>query len=66
METLKNVFRNLPSSMCLYETFLDSSKPNDDDRINIAECLLLRADCPNSTKYGGVCIYYKDFLPLIK
>ena len=52
--------------MCLSETFLDSSIPNDDHRINIAGYSLLRADHPSNTKKGGVCIYYKDVLPLIK
>ena len=66
METLKKVFRNLPSSICFYDTFLDSSKPNDDDRIKIAECSLLRAGYPSSTKNEDVCIHYKDFLPLIE
>ena len=52
--------------VCLSETFLDSSIPNDDHRINIAGYSLLRADHPSNTKKGGFCIYYKDFLPLIK
>ena len=52
--------------VCLSETFLDSSIPNDDHRINIAGYSLLRADHPSNTKKGSVCIYYKDFLPVIK
>ena len=48
---------------CLFETFLDPSIPNDENRINIAGYSMLRADQPNNTKKGGVCIYYKDFLP---
>ena len=52
--------------VCLSETFLDSSIPNDDNRINIAGYSLLRADHPSNTKKGGVCVYYKDFLPLIR
>ena len=52
--------------MCLSETFLDSSIPNVDNRINIAGYSLLRADHPSNTKKGGVCVYYKDFLPLIR
>ena len=27
---------------------------------------MLRADHPSNTKKGSVCIYYKDFLPVIK
>ena len=52
--------------MCLCETFLDSSMPNDDHRINMAGYSFLRAYHPSNTKKGGVCIHYKDFLPLIK
>ena len=52
--------------ICLTETFLDSSIDNDDDRISIPGYNLLRADHPSNTKRGGVCIYYKDHLPIIK
>ena len=52
--------------VCLSETFLDSSIPNDENRINIAGYSLLRADHPSNTKKGGVCLYYKDFLLLIR
>ena len=52
--------------LCVSETFLDSSISNDDNRINIAGYSLLRADHRSNTKKGGVCIYYKNFLPLIK
>ena len=50
----------------LTETFLDSSVENDDDRISIPGYNLLCADHPSNTKRGGVCIYYKDHLPIIK
>ena len=50
----------------LSETFLDSIIPSDDNRINVAGCSLLRADHPSNMKREGVCIYYKDCLPLIK
>ena len=52
--------------VCLSETFLDSSISNDDSRIKIAGYSLLRVDHSSNTKKGGVCICYKDFLPLIK
>ena len=32
----------------------------------LAAYSLVRADHPNNMKKGGVCVYYKDFLPLIK
>ena len=50
----------------LPETFLDSSISNDDNRINIAGNLLIKAGHPSNTKKGGVRIYYKYILPLIK
>ena len=53
-------------TICLTETFLDSSVENDDDRISISGYNLLRADHPNNTKRGGVCIYYKGHLAIIK
>ena len=52
--------------ICLIETFLDSSIDNDDDRIPIPGYNLLRTDHSSNTKRGGVCIYYKDHLPIIK
>ena len=52
--------------ICLTETFLDSLIENDDDRISIPGYNILRTDHPCNGKRGGVCIYYKDLLPIIK
>ena len=52
--------------VCLFETFLDSTIPNDDVNIQINGYSLLRADNPNDIKRGGVCIYFKESLPLIR
>ena len=52
--------------VCLSETFLDSTIPNDDVNIQINGYSLLRADNPNDIKRGGVCIYFKESLPLIR
>ena len=52
--------------ICLSETFLDSSISNDDERINIKSYNLLREDHLNNKKRGGVCMYYKEHLPIIK
>ena len=52
--------------VCLSETFLDSTIPNDDVNIQINGYSLLRADHPNNIKGGGVCIYFKESLPLIR
>ena len=48
--------------MCLSETYLDSSKP--DGLLEIDGYNLVRADHPNNIKRGGVCIYYKESLPV--
>ena len=41
---------------------MDSSTP--DNLIEIEGYKLIRADHPDSIKRGGVCIYYKDSLPV--
>ena len=52
--------------VCLSYIFLDSNISNDGNRINNSRYSLLRTDHASNTKKGGVCIYYKGFLPLIK
>ena len=52
--------------ICFTETFLDSSIENDDNRISIPGCNLLRADHPSNTKKVSACIYYKDHLSIVK
>ena len=46
----------------LSETYLDASVP--DSLLEIDRYNLVRADHPNDTKRGGVCIYYKESLPV--
>ena len=48
--------------ICLSGTYLDSSV--SDSLLKIDEYNLVRADHPNDTKRGGVCIYYKESLPV--
>ena len=52
--------------VCLSEAFLDSTIPDDDVNIQINGYSLLRADHPSNIKRGGVCIYFKESLPLIR
>ena len=52
--------------ICLSETFLNSSIETNDDRISVDGYNLTRADHPSDSKRGGVCIYYKEHIPLIK
>ena len=48
--------------ICLSETYLDSSTP--DNLIEIEGYKVIRADHPDNVKRGGVCIYYKESLPV--
>ena len=48
--------------ICLSETYLDSSI--DDASLEISGYYLLRSDHSFNKKRGGICIYYKNFLPL--
>ena len=50
--------------ICLSETYLDSSTSSGDDNLAISEYNLMCSDHPSNNKRGGVCIYYKNFLPL--
>ena len=50
--------------ICLSETYLDSSIPTNNDNLDIEGHNLLRSDHLSNTKHGGVCIYYKNYLPL--
>ena len=52
--------------ICLSETFLNSSIDSSDTRILIDGYNLIRSDHPSDSKRGGVCIYYKEHIPLIK
>ena len=48
---------------CLSETYLDSTVPVDDDNLVVSGYNLIRSDHPCNTK-RGVCLYYKNYLPL--
>ena len=50
--------------VCIPETYLDSSNAHDDGNLEIAGYNLRRSDHPSNEKRGGVCICYKNFLPL--
>ena len=49
---------------CLTETFLDSSISSEDPRLAIEGYKLFRCDHPSNLRKGGVCLYFKDHLPL--
>ena len=48
--------------ICLSETCLGSTIPQNDENINGYS--LLRVDHPSNSKPVSVCLYYKDYLPL--
>ena len=48
----------------LSEIYLDSTVPLDDDNMVIFGYNLICSDHPSNTKRGGVCLYYKNYLPL--
>ena len=45
-------------------TYLDSCTASDDDNLAILGYNLIRSDHPSNNKRGGICIYYKNVLPL--
>ena len=55
--------------ICLSESYLDSSvfsdnDNNDNDNLYIKDYKLVRADHPGDVKRGGVCVYFKESLPV--
>ena len=48
----------------LSETYLNSETLSNDENLNIPGYNLIRADHLSNTKRGGVCIYFKESLPL--
>ena len=50
--------------ICLSEIYLDSTVLLDDDNLVISGYNLIRSDHPSNTKRGGVCLYYKNYLPI--
>ena len=50
--------------ICLSETYLDSSMPSVQVSLDLEGYKLVCADYPNNVKWGGVCIYYNESLPV--
>ena len=48
----------------LSETFLDSTTEVNDPKINIPGYNLLRCNHPSNLKRAGVCMFYKEYLPI--
>ena len=60
------IIQNNYDIVCLSKRFLNSSIQINADRISIDGYNLIRADHPSDSKRGGVCIYYKEHILLIK
>ena len=50
--------------VCLSETYLNASISNDHGSLEVPDYNLFRTGHPSNTKQGGVCIYYRNSLPL--
>ena len=50
--------------ICVSESYLDLTFLSDSEDINIKGYKLVRADYPNNTKRGGVCVYFRESLPV--
>ena len=50
----------------LIQNFSNSSIDSSDTRILTDGYNLIRSDHPSNSKRGGVCVYYKEHIPLIK
>ena len=50
--------------ICISETFLDSSVAIDGSDLSLNGYKLIRSDHPSDVKRGGICIFYKNILPI--
>ena len=50
--------------ICLSESYLDSTVSSDNDNLYIRDCTFVRADHPGNKERGGVCVYFKESLPV--
>ena len=54
------------NKISLFETFLNFSIQNDNNRINTNYYNLIKTDHSSNSKKVGVCIYYKEHIPFIE
>ena len=52
------------TKLFLLKAYIDSSTTSGDNNLVISGYNLIRSGHPSNNKRGGVCIYYKNFLPL--
>ena len=58
-----NILHNF-DSICISESYLNSEAVSNDDSLNIPSYNMVRADHPSGNWRGGVCVYYKETLPI--
>ena len=51
---------------CLSKTFYEYSVNSLDDQSYMADYNFLRVDHPNDRKRGGVCMYFKGHIPILR
>ena len=52
------------NTICLSETYLDSSVPYDDPKLNLPSYKLVRADNLSNNERDGVGIHFKETLAI--
>ena len=50
--------------MVLSETYLNNTVKNEDNIIDVFSTEIFRSDHPSGDKQGGVCVYFKENLPV--
>ena len=50
--------------ICISESYYNSDTSSNDNNLNIPGYNIFRADHPYENRRGGVCIYYKECLPI--
>ena len=63
---LKGYITERNFDISISETFLNSSTDSEDDRLKIEGYNLIRSDHPSGSKKGGICVYYKEQIPLVR
>ena len=61
--TAYNLLHNF-DIICISESYLNSENFSCDDNLNITGYNMIRADHHSGNRRGGVCIYYKESLPI--
>ena len=49
--------------ICLSETYLNSETSSDDEILELLRYNIIKEDHPSNSKWGKVCVYYKNLLP---